>query len=193
MKEQSSATQSIDQPLSGSRLGVAWGFLGVLAFSFTVPLTRLAVGSGHLSALFVGSGRAVIAAALAGGALVLTRSHRPRGRQWLGILVVAAGAVIGFPLLTSFALTRTPASHGAMVIALLPAVTALVSVLRTRERPRAGFWWAVAAGAVAAVAFAVAGGGGVRRGQPAGGPLFAPGAGGALGDAGGGIPVPGLG
>ena len=37
--------------------------------------------------------------------------------------MVAGGIVIGFPFLTSFALTTVPAAHGAVVIALLPAAT----------------------------------------------------------------------
>ncbi|WP_226362597.1 DMT family transporter [Pseudonocardia sp. ICBG1142] len=137
-----------------ARPGLSWGFLGVLAFSFTVPLTRLAVGSGHLSSLLVGSARAVVAALLAGLALWFSQSPRPRGREWIGVGVVAAGAVLGFPLLTSIALTQTPASHGAVVIALLPATTAIVSVVRTGERPGRVFWVASAVGAVAAVLFA---------------------------------------
>jgi hypothetical protein len=49
--------------------------------------------------------------------------------------VVAGGIVVGFPLLTSFALTTAPASHGAVVIALLPAATAVTAVVRGKERP----------------------------------------------------------
>ncbi|MFD4468380.1 DMT family transporter [Rhodococcus sp. NPDC058505] len=143
---------------SGSGLG--WGLLGVTAFSFTVPLTRVAVDSGHLSPMFVGAGRAVIAATLAALALWFTRQRWPSGRQWLQVGVVAGGTVVGFPLLTSYALTEVPASHGAVVIALLPAATAVVAVVRTRERPGRGFWLAAAVGAVAAVGFAAAQGGG---------------------------------
>ncbi len=158
MSEDSSATTFPGRPLPRfvvpARPGLSWGFLGVLAFSFTVPLTRLAVGSGHLSSLFVGSDRAVVAALLAGLALWFSQSPRPRGREWIGVGVVAAGAVLGFPLLTSIALTQTPASHGAVVIALLPATTAIVSVVRTGERPGRVFWVASAVGAVAAVLFA---------------------------------------
>lgn len=113
-----------------------------------------------MSALFVGSGRAVIAALLAAAALVLTRQKLPRGKQWVQVAVVAGGVVVGFPLLTSFALTTVPASHGAVVIALLPAVTAVIAVLRTGERPKRSFWIAAGFGAVAAVAFAVIQGGG---------------------------------
>ncbi len=131
------------------------------AFSFTVPLTRVAVGG--LAPLFIGSARAVVAALLAAVALAATRQPLPRGRQWARLAVVGAGVVVGFPLLTSFALVQAPASHGAVVIALLPAATAATAVLRGRERPGAAFWAASAAGAVAAIGFAAAGWGGLGQ------------------------------
>lgn len=70
---------------------------------------------------------------------------------------------MGFPLITSFALTATPASHGAVVIALLPAATATIVVLRSRERPPAVFWIVTAVGSVAAIAFASAQSGGLGQ------------------------------
>ncbi|MFI7582196.1 DMT family transporter [Kocuria sp. M1N1S27] len=154
--ETKSSAIAIDHPPISSlpTAGLLWGLLGVTAFSFTVPLTRFAVEG--LSPLFVGAGRAVVAAALAAAALALTRSQRPRGAQWLRLGVVAGGVVAGFPLLTSYAMTAAPASHGAVVIALLPAVTAVVVVLRTGERPPRAFWLVSAAGALAAVVFASA-------------------------------------
>ncbi|MBG6218116.1 drug/metabolite transporter (DMT)-like permease [Arthrobacter sp. CAN_A6] len=147
--------------LSPSWAGLTWGLLGVLAFSFTVPFTRVAVGG--LSPLFIGSGRAVIAAALAVAALALTRQRFPNGVQWVRLGVVAGGIVVGFPLLTSFALTTAPASHGAVVIALLPAATAVMAVLRGKERPPASFWVMAVIGAVVAVGFATVQGGGLAR------------------------------
>lgn len=154
------ATVENAKPLLRSHSGLWWGLLGVTAFSFTVPLTRVAVANGNMSALFVGSGRAVIAALLAAAALFFTQQKLPQGKQWLQVAVIAGGAVIGFPLLTSFALTTTPASHGAVVIALLPAATSVFAVLRTGERPARSFWVAALFGAVAAVIFAVIQGGG---------------------------------
>lgn len=138
--------------LSRTPAGLWWGLLGVLAFSFTVPFTRIAVGG--MSPLLIGAGRAVVAAALAGAALALTRQRLPTRHQWLRLAIVAGGVVAGFPMLTSYALTATPASHGAVVIAVLPAATAAASVLRTRERPPLAFWAAAGLGAVAAIAFA---------------------------------------
>ncbi|MGO4583440.1 DMT family transporter [Arthrobacter sp. 2RAF6] len=162
MRDNSSATTLI-RPVIPPRpaTGLWWALLGVAAFSFTVPFTRVAVGG--LSPLFIGSGRAVVASILAAFALSLTRQRLPRGRQWARLAVVAAGIVVGFPLLTSFALTTAPASHGAVVIALLPAATATAAVLRGREHPPVAFWLVTTVGAVAAIAFAFAQSGGLGQ------------------------------
>ena len=150
MKDQSSVIAPARLALS--RAGLWWGLLGVAAFSFTLPLTRIAVGG--LSPLFIGAGRAVVAAVFAAVALAVTRQHPPTSRQWWRLAIVAGGVVAGFPLLTSFAMTAAPASHGAVVIGLLPAATAAMVVLRTRERPGRTFWWFAGLGATAAVTFA---------------------------------------
>ena len=140
------------------RTGVIFGSLGVLAFSFTLPFTRIAVE--QLPPLFIGSGRAVVAGLLAIVVLAIARQRRPRGTQWIRLVVVVAGVVAGFPLLTSFALQSVPAAHGAVVIGLLPAATAIAAVIRAKERPSVAFWCASGAGVVAVVAFiAVTGGG----------------------------------
>lgn len=128
------------------------------AFSFTIVFTKVATGG--LSPLFIGAGRAVVAAAIAAIALALTRQTLPSARQWARLAVVAAGVVAGFPLLTSYALTVVPASHGAIVVALLPAATAVCAVLRGHERPPTAFWVMAAAGALAAVVFAMVHGAG---------------------------------
>ncbi|MFI0466161.1 DMT family transporter [Saccharopolyspora sp. 5N102] len=147
--------------LSPSGTGLWWGLLGVAAFSFTVPFTRVAVESGGMSPLFIGSARAVIAALLAAAALAITKQRLPRGIQWSRVAVVAGGVVVGFPVLTSFALTTAPASHGAVVIAVLPAATAVMAVIRGHERPPMAFWIMAAVGAAAAVVFAALQGGGL--------------------------------
>ncbi|MBG6057787.1 drug/metabolite transporter (DMT)-like permease [Cryobacterium sp. MP_M5] len=116
-----------------------------------------------MSPLFIGSGRAVIAAVLAAAALAITRQRLPRGIQWSRLVVVAGGVVVGFPLLTSFALATASASHGAVVIALLPAATAVMAVIRGKERPPLPFWIMAAIGALVAVAFASVQGGGIVR------------------------------
>jgi drug/metabolite transporter (DMT)-like permease len=158
MRAQSSAIVPAGSLLPG-RAGLLWGLVGVVAFSFTVPFTRVAVGG--LSPLFVGSARAVAAAVLAALVLAVTRQVLPRGGQWVRLAVVAGGVVVGFPFLTSFALESAPASHAAVVVGLLPAVTAVVAVLRTGERPSRSFWVFAALGALAATGFVALQGGGL--------------------------------
>ncbi len=152
---------SAEPVLSPDPRGLAWGLLGVAGFSLTVPLTRIAVANGAMSPLFVAAGRAVVAAVLAALALALTGQRLPNTHQWRRIAVVTGGVVIGFPMLTSYALTTAPANHSAIVIAILPAATAVVAVLRAHERPPTPFWIAAGAGTVAVMAFAGVRGGGV--------------------------------
>lgn len=164
MIQQSSVTDRSTTvlPPQPARSGLAWGLVGILAFSFTVPFTRLATHDGF-SALFVGSGRAAVAAVLAGLALMATRQALPSTAQCVRLGVVAGGVVIGFPVLTSFALTTVPASHGAVVIGLLPAATGVMAVLRGKEQVPHSFWTFAALGAVAVVVFAGLQGGGLGQ------------------------------
>ncbi|WP_369056464.1 DMT family transporter [Kineococcus terrestris] len=145
-----SATGTASPPLRATRSGWLWGGTGVLAFSLTVPLTRVAVGG--LPPLVVGAGRAVLAALAAAVLLALLRAPRPARRHLPGLAVVAGGVVVGFPVLTSLALQRVSAAHAALVIAVLPAATAVAAVLRGRERPAPVFWVAAGAGALAVAA-----------------------------------------
>ena len=152
-------------PRGSSAAGLGFGLLGVLAFSFTLPLTRVAVG--QLDPLFVGAGRAVAAGLLAILVLAVLRQRFPRGRQWARLALVGAGVIAGFPILTSYALQTVPAAHGAVVIGLLPAATAVVAVLRARERPTPRFWLASDLGVAAVVGFVAITAGGLEALQPA--------------------------
>lgn len=132
--------------------GVAFGGLGVLCFSFTLPVTRLA--DTLLGGTVVGLGRALVAAVLAAIVLLVRREKLPPRRYWFSLALVAIGIVIGFPLCSSLALQSVPASHGAVVIGLLPAATAVLAVVRAGERPSRLFWLACSAGVLAVAVFA---------------------------------------
>lgn len=138
--------------------GLVLGALGVLGFSFSLPATRLAVED--LDPLFVAFGRAVVAGLLAIAVLAATRAPRPTAAQWRTLAVVALGVVAGFPALTSLALRHLPASHGSVVVGMIPACTAIAAVLFAHERPSRAFWLASGAGLCAIVAFALSRGGG---------------------------------
>ncbi|AZI42399.1 DMT family transporter [Deinococcus psychrotolerans] len=143
-----------------------WAGLGMLCFSFTLPATRLAVP--EFGSYLVGFGRSALAGVLALGLLLLLKEKRPERRHWLGLGVVALGTVFGFSVFSALALRSVPSSHGAVVVGLLPAATAIAAVLLTRERPRAAFWVVCALGVVAVLVFAVVQG----AGQVAAGDIY---------------------
>jgi len=155
MKEQSSAI-ALRTVTADRRVGLAFGALGVLAFSMSLPATRAAVQ--HLDPWFVAFGRAVGAALLAGAYLRVTGAPPPTRGQRRRLLVVALGVAVGFPLFTSLALTTQTSAHGAVVITVLPATTAVFAVLRAGERPPLVFWMASAGGLLAVLAFLAASG-----------------------------------
>jgi drug/metabolite transporter (DMT)-like permease len=141
-------------PVTARRLpaGLALGALGVLAFSFTLPATKLAV-SGGLDGPFVGVGRSVVAGLLAAAYLVAVRAPVPSRAQWRSLAIVGLGVVLGFPVLTALALEVEATANAAVVVALLPAGTAIAAVLRAGERPTGRFWLAAGMGSAATVAF----------------------------------------
>jgi drug/metabolite transporter (DMT)-like permease len=131
---------------------IVFGALGVLAFSFTLPLTRVAVR--ELDPTFVGLGRALVAALLAAILLKATRQPLPHRRDLHRFALVAAGVVVGFPIMTSLALKHLSSAHSSVIVGLLPAATAVLAVSRAGERPPKAFWGAATAGLVAVLGFA---------------------------------------
>jgi drug/metabolite transporter (DMT)-like permease len=134
-------------------VGLLYGFLGVLAFSGTLPATRIAVT--NLDPTFVGLGRALVAAALAFVLLGITKQPIPPRKYWRSFVIVAAGVIIGFPLLSAWAMSKLPASHGAIVTGLVPLATAIAATLRAGEQPSSGFWMASFVGSTTVIVFAV--------------------------------------
>lgn len=140
-------------PRTQRRSGTLQAALGVTAFSLTFPATAWGLeGFGPWSLVAVRSG---LAAVIAGGCLLGLRVPVPGRRHWAGLAVVAAGVVLGFPMLTTLALQTSTTAHAAVVVGLLPLTTALLSALRTGARPSRVFWTAALAGAAAVIAFTV--------------------------------------
>ncbi len=139
------------------------GLLGVLGFSFTLPVTRVAVDG--LDPVFVGLGRAAVAAIPAAALLALWGERLPDRATRRRLALVALGVVFGFPLLSALALRELTAAHSAVIVGLLPAATAVMAVARAGERPSPGFWAASVAGLAAVLAFAASQGAGIGGGD----------------------------
>jgi len=132
--------------------GFLLGFLGVAGFSATLPATRVAVA--YLDPTLVGLGRSILAGGVAALLLWLTRQPLPSRRQFKSLAVIACGVIVGFPLLTAWAMQELPAAHGAIVVAIIPLFTALVGAWRMGQRPSVGFWLCSVAGSTLVLIFA---------------------------------------
>jgi drug/metabolite transporter (DMT)-like permease len=128
---------------SNESRGLWLGLLGVTIFALTLPMARLAMGTvaaPQMSGVFIAAGRAVVAAILSAGFLLAARAPLPRRKDRLPLVIVAAGVVVGFPLLTSLAMRHVEAVHASVIIGVLPLATAAVGSGLHRQRPSAGFW-----------------------------------------------------
>jgi drug/metabolite transporter (DMT)-like permease len=147
-------TSNLTTPALEKTSGWINGFIGVVIFSGSLPATRMAVL--EFDPVFLTVVRAAIAGVLAVALLWLFREQRPARNQWLSLLIVAMGVVLGFPLLTALALQHVTSAHSIVFVGLLPLATAIFAVLRGGERPRPVFWIFSILGSALVVGFALA-------------------------------------
>src|SRR5579875_405160 len=94
------------------------GLAGMLIFSGSLPATRVAVL--QFDPLFLTFARAAIAGVLALALLRILGARQPGRADVVKLIVVAAGVVIGFPLLTALALRRITSAQAIVFIGMLP-------------------------------------------------------------------------
>ena len=139
--------------MSNESKGMILGFLGVVAFGLTLPATRFVVP--YFDPIFIGLGRAVIASVLAEFILIATKESKQNKHQLMQLSVVALGVVLGFPVLTAWAMETVPASHGGVVLGVLPLATAAAAVIVSKEKPSVGFWIFSLIGSIVVVAYSL--------------------------------------
>jgi drug/metabolite transporter (DMT)-like permease len=125
--------------LSRQNLGLLLGFVGVTIFGGTLPATRIAVSAIDPFAL------TALRTAIAGlCSLILLRVLRrplPPRALWPQLVVAMLCLCILFPLLMALAAKTVDASHGGVILGVLPIATALMAVMITHERPQPLFCW----------------------------------------------------
>lgn len=141
------------QGVTREKLGLLLGLVGVICFSLTLPATSIAVE--YFGTTVVGLGRTVVAAILVAVVLIVRKEKLPSPSQFKSLLIVAVGAVLGFPLLTSWAMESLPVSHGAVEVALLPLATAGFAMFRAGEIPSIKFWVSSIIGSLAVIMYAL--------------------------------------
>jgi drug/metabolite transporter (DMT)-like permease len=145
-------------PSSRERLGLLLGFIGMVIFGGTLPATRIAVS--QIDPIALTALRTAIAGLCSLLLLVALRRPLPPRALWPQLVITMLCVAILFPLLMSMGMQRVDASHGGVVLGILPIATALVAVAITHERPRPLFWIASVAGAALVIAFSLRQGGG---------------------------------
>lgn len=154
----SSITQVMPAHSSRERLGLLLGFVGMVIFGGTLPATRLAVSA--IDPIALTAMRAAIAGLCSLALLLVLRRPIPPRALWPQLVIAMLCVSIFFPMLMAFGMRTVDASHGGVVLGVLPIATALVAVAITHERPRPLFWIASLAGAALVIAFALRQGGG---------------------------------
>jgi drug/metabolite transporter (DMT)-like permease len=144
--------------LSRERLGLLLGFVGMAIFGGTLPATRIAVSA--IDPMALTALRTAIAGLCSLVLLLVLRRPLPPRRLWLSLAIAMLCVSMLFPLLMALAVQTVDASHGGVVLGILPVATSLVAVAITHERPRPLFWIASIAGAALVMAFALRQGGG---------------------------------
>ena len=127
-------------------------------FGGTLPATRLAVS--QIDPIALTSLRTAIAGLCSLVLLVVLRRPLPPRALWPQLALTMLCVAVLFPLLMSMGMQTVDASHGGVVLGILPIATALVAVAITHERPRPLFWIASVAGAALVIAFSLRQGGG---------------------------------
>jgi drug/metabolite transporter (DMT)-like permease len=141
--------------------GYGYGFIGILVFSLTFPMTVVAVQ--ELSPELIALGRAWLAGIPACLILWFYKIRRPKPAEWRGIGLACIGIVIGWPLTSTIAMQTVSASHGAVVNGLLPLTTALCGAWYNNERLPRSFWIWAALGAAVVTGYALYAGNGALQ------------------------------
>jgi len=155
MYRSSSAALSRGRRWTTASEGTLLGLIAVAAFGLTLPLTRVAVPV--FGALEVTASRAALAGIAAAILLFLEKAPPPDRAARRQLVVIALGIVVGFPLFAALSMGRAPASHGAVVMALVPLLTAVIGSRLSSEELPVRFWVASVLGTSSVAVFSLRG------------------------------------
>ena len=139
------------------RSGLFFAFIGVLAFSLSLPFTKLALKS--FDPLFTAFARPIIAACLAIPLMFIFKVPALPRNLWRPTAFTALGAVFGWPILIAIALYRTTSAHVSVIAAVMPLVTAIIAVIMNKKHPGKSFWIASTLGTALLIFFSLSRGG----------------------------------
>jgi len=145
---------------SRETLGLTLGIAAMCGFSATIPVTR--IGVQWLDPLFLTAGRASLAGIVAVIVLLVLRRPPPPRALWGTFVLTGFCVLVSYPVCLAIALRYVPASHGGVVLGIIPLAVAAIAALFGHERPSAGFWIASIVGTAIVIAFVVRQSGGLH-------------------------------
>ena len=129
--------------LTRENYGFLLGFIGVVIFSLTLPITRHLTQIGFTS-LEIGFGRGFLAGVVSFFILLFKGQFKsgnlPNISDISKFIITAVGVVFAFPILTAVAMQTIPAGNGGIVVAAVPLSTAIFAGLLSEENPSIRFW-----------------------------------------------------
>ena len=136
--------------------GFLLGFIGVVIFSLTLPITR------HLTqvdftSLEIGFGRGFLAGIASVFILLFKGQFKtenlPSKTDLRKLIITAIGVVFAFPIFTAIAMQTIPAGNGGIVLAAVPLSTAIFAGLLSEENPTKRFWGIAVIGFITVTVF----------------------------------------
>lgn len=160
--ESDSSGDDARQAMRRELVGLGEGLLAVFFFALTLPMSRYVVR--EVDPVTTGLFRCLVAGGLAVVMLMVSRAPRPTVRQFKGLAAASIGIVYVYPIFVAWAMQYTDASHGSIVVGLLPLATAGAAGLLGYDRPGRAFWVAAVAGSLVVIVYALMhGGGGLHK------------------------------
>lgn len=152
--------------LSETARGYVFAISAVVGFGGT--FIAVALGYQSFDAITMSFGRVIPGAIAAIIALKLMKQPLLPPREAVPVIFgVTGGIVIGFPLLSTFALMTVPAADAGVIGAVTPIITGIIAVFIGHKKPKRLFWLAASLGSVSAAVLAY-----LRGGSDLGGGTF---------------------
>ena len=136
--------------------GFLLGFVGIVIFSLTLPITRHLTQMDFTS-LEIGFGRGFLAGVTSVFILLFKGQFKiknlPSKTDLRKLIITAIGVVFAFPIFTAIAMQTIPAGNGGIVLAAVPLSTAIFAGLLSEENPTTKFWGIAVIGFITVTVF----------------------------------------
>jgi drug/metabolite transporter (DMT)-like permease len=143
------------QKLNNENKGFIFGFFGILIFSLTPPATKIALGFNNnaLTPEFITFGRSALAGTLSLMYLFFSKKKIPNAKYFFNILIIAISLTVGFPLFLSLGLAHSTSTHAAVILTLMPLLTAVFASFYFKQKASLGFWICAIIGCVVVIIY----------------------------------------